>query len=207
MGIPSYCRRTTMALPDKKIKKIQLPGDVQGDKTYEIVPEMLQRDGFGAVLPRMDEDGTLALEGDIWADGETSGTNLIPIPGDFKGNAIDVTEFTGNSFVLNQLAVTTFNSTTVNGITYTNNHDGSWTVNGTATDDSNWAITTNISPKHRYLICGCPTGGSFSTFYLMNDNKPTEAFVDTGSGAVFDWDKSFGWALKIVVKSGVQVSN
>jgi len=150
MGIPSYCRRTTMALPDKKIKKIQLPGDVQGDKTYEIVPEMLQRDGFGAVLPRMDEDGTLALEGDIWADGETSGTNLIPIPGDFKGNAIDVTEFTGNSFVLNQLAVTTFNSTTVNGITYTNNHDGSWTVNGTATDDSNWAITTNISPKHRY---------------------------------------------------------
>ena len=56
-----------MALPEKKIKKIKLPGDVSGNKTYEIVPDKLS-DGstnFSATLPTLTEDSTIALASDI----------------------------------------------------------------------------------------------------------------------------------------------
>ena len=54
-----------MALPEKKIKQIKLPNDVDGSKTYEIVPEMLGKDGYSAELPVLTEDSTIALSTDI----------------------------------------------------------------------------------------------------------------------------------------------
>lgn len=56
-----------MALPDKKIKKVKLPGDVDGSQTYEIIPERLQKNGHEASLPTLAADTTLltsdAVEG------------------------------------------------------------------------------------------------------------------------------------------------
>lgn len=53
-----------MALPNKRIKKVQLPGDVQGDKTYDIVPEMLGKDGYSAELPTLTENSRILLDGE-----------------------------------------------------------------------------------------------------------------------------------------------
>lgn len=50
-----------MALPENKIKKIKLPGDVDGSQTYDIVPEKLGKDGYSAELPTLTRDGTLAI--------------------------------------------------------------------------------------------------------------------------------------------------
>ena len=49
-----------MALPENRIKKIKLPGDVGGNKTYEIIPEKVS-DGSGnyAVLPSLSVDDTI----------------------------------------------------------------------------------------------------------------------------------------------------
>lgn len=50
-----------MALPEKKIKKVQLPDS----NTYEIIPERLQKNSYEAVLPSLTQDSVLALSSDI----------------------------------------------------------------------------------------------------------------------------------------------
>lgn len=54
-----------MALPEKRIKKIKLPGDVEGNKTYDIIPSMMQ-DGtsnYKATVPTLSKDEVIALHG------------------------------------------------------------------------------------------------------------------------------------------------
>lgn len=54
-----------MSLPEKRIKKIALPGDIEGSNTYEIVPDKLGNNGFSADLPILEADSTIALTKDI----------------------------------------------------------------------------------------------------------------------------------------------
>ena len=54
-----------MSLPTNKIKKIKLPGDVDGNKTYEIIPERLQNSDYEAVLPTLTADSTIALTSNL----------------------------------------------------------------------------------------------------------------------------------------------
>lgn len=80
------------------------------------------------------------------------------------------------------------------GVTYTNNGDGSWTVNGVSTSRSNYAIQKNKVAYiygHKYLLWGCPKGGSVNTYYLglvgYNGTTYTEFAienVDSGTGSV-----------------------
>jgi hypothetical protein len=58
---------------------------------------------------------------------------------------------------------------TRNGVTYTNNGDGTWTVNGTATSDSYGIITEAGSLPFNFpvILSGCPSGGTSDTFWLQ----------------------------------------
>ena len=70
-----------MALPTNRIKKVKLPGDVNGDKTYEIIPSMLQ-DGttsYVAELPELTEDSTVALTTYVEANPSTTTDTLTGI--------------------------------------------------------------------------------------------------------------------------------
>ena len=81
-----------------------------------------------------------------------------------------------------------FETTTKNGITFTNNGDGTITVNGTATTTTYLSITVGINislnTSHRYLTSGCPTGGSYSSFFLYLDNGGNIAPLDFGNGSI-----------------------
>lgn len=65
-------------------------------------------------------------------------------------------------------------TTTISGITFTNNGDGTFTLNGTATEDIRYRIAnaaTDMSTNKTYfmaLLQGCPSGGSIDTYYLWN---------------------------------------
>ena len=50
-----------MALPAKRIKKIKTPDE----EVYDIVPEMLGKDGYSAELPTLTANSTIALSGDV----------------------------------------------------------------------------------------------------------------------------------------------
>lgn len=81
-------------------------------------------------------------------------------------------------------------TTTISGVTWTNNSNGTVTANGTATANSIYNFATNINTLttvgHKYLIIGCPEGGESSTkYFLRYDSNGGTAAYDIGSGAIF----------------------
>lgn len=75
------------------------------------------------------------------------------------GNRKYVNSIVGGSVVWNQLMpISTVTTSTVNGITLTNNNDGSWKVSGTATADANKMIRDNtqnfLTSGHKYAFLG-----------------------------------------------------
>lgn len=58
-------------------------------------------------------------------------------------------------------------TTTINGVTFTINDDKSITVNGTATAQISFIINNKVRLGiGNYILTGCPSGGSWNTFYL-----------------------------------------
>ena len=83
---------------------------------------------------------------------------------------------------------------TINGVTFTNNGDGTITANGTSTSEtySSLRISNDDVPcvkGHIYCILGCPSGGSYQT-YDCNTSWGT----DRGNGTIelFNRDFKFG---------------
>ena len=108
----------------------------------------------------------------------------------------------------------TLQTTTLNGVTCTNN-GGTYTLNGTASNDCLFTIynkdvaNENIGLKKgvTYRAIGCPSGGSTETYYIMF-NFWDEPAHDTGNGANKQFDSSkTGVRLDIIVKSGTVCNN
>lgn len=105
-------------------------------------------------------------------------------------------------------------TTTINGITFTDNRDGSYTISGTAEDEAVLGIyyIQPNRPGRKYYLSGCPVGGSLSTYYIggkwlwIEDTQR-----DTGNGAVInDTDQQsliYSSWVNIVVKSGTVISS
>lgn len=97
---------------------------------------------------------------------------------------------------------------TINGVTFTNNGDGTITVNGTSTAESYspFNLTYDDVPcvkGHIYCLLGCPSGGSYQT-YLCN----TSWGNDLGNGDIrlFNRDIKFG-NYYIIVFPGYTANN
>lgn len=124
---------------------------------------------------------------------------------------VSVDKVGGKSLVWNQLVDgSNLPSTrTINGITFTNNGDGSITVDGTATENANLNLqkmnnTTIVG--HKYLMLGGAAGGSLSTyFYMYDSNGGTQAY-DYGKGAIFTKSAEAVTYIAIRVVSGVTAS-
>lgn len=125
----------------------------------------------------------------------------------------EINKIEGNSVVWNQLqkVATSSITKTVNGITMTDNRDGSYTISGTATADAQLRfpeIASSLKLGHKYLIKGCPQGGSDSTYYLWSDGWNTKSPHDIGEGTIYDYGIAFrGYLMIFVVKSGVELNN
>ena len=86
---------------------------------------------------------------------------------------------------------------TISGVTFTINADGSISTSGTATDgveleinDAN-ARTLKFASGEKFILTGCPSGGSSSTYRLRvgkfyNGTRYGTYTYDSGSGATFD---------------------
>lgn len=98
-----------------------------------------------------------------------------------------------------------FESTVLNGITYTKNEDGTITVNGTASADSFYRQNINLE-EGDYYLSGSPTGGANNTYYLQAMGFG-EAGNDYGSGTTFKVTTSSSVGIKIMIYQGVTVNN
>ena len=146
--------------------------------------------------------------------GENSGANdTTPFVMQSTGGSSDVgvkaylKALRGNSVGLNQLNANTSSNETKNGITFTKNSDGSWSVSGTATADTFKSLMggTALYNGHKYLIKGSPNGSSAETYGLVDAWSGTGGVVDqNGKIITLTSDKTYQPA--ILVKNGVSIS-
>lgn len=118
-----------------------------------------------------------------------------------------VNKIGGKSLKVNQLIGNIPQTQTINGVTFTNNGNGSITVNGTATSDTNILLQSGIPIKagYKYYLCGCALGGSLNTYYIQDSWLGR---IDVGNGFIGDFsndDKNI--SIRLFVKSGVTLNN
>ena len=105
----------------------------------------------------------------------------------------------------------TLQTTTQNGVTCTNNGDGTYTLNGTASSDIVLALESykSYTGKEKFRLVGCPNGGGESKYYLaFRPNNAEENRKDIGSGVTFnDLSTSNKYAVAIIVLNGTTVTN
>lgn len=83
-------------------------------------------------------------------------------------------------------------TTTSNGVTFTNNGDGSITVNGTASAISGYKLIDyqrTLVVGHKYLISGAPIDASSNAYLQCYDDTNYEWLRDVGSGCIATFPK------------------
>ena len=96
------------------------------------------------------------------------------------------------------------NQVITNGITFVSNGDGLIVANGTCTGDGasyNIIPWTAVNPAAKFLICGCPQGGSESTYKIWDTNY--QSYKDFGEGCVTGDMEAY--SIWINIKSGTTV--
>lgn len=200
---------------------------------------------FDDVKGKLSEDPALNLQMQIDADeverflieGLPDGTKMFSEDGtviktvDSQGRVLTKT-FTDNFLTITSVlkdredkeylsypySVFTSNKTvTANGITFTDNGDGTITANGTATADVFFIISKSdftLNPD-TYNLSGCPIGGSEETYYFGADLYNGDTYVsnstkkDTGYGVMLDLiNKTYTKVnVFICIKSGIAANN
>lgn len=101
-------------------------------------------------------------------------------------------------------------TTTTNGVTFTNNGDGSITVNGTAGSTANiWhrlKNDTEIPVGHKVLISGGVTGAGWSSYLFYDDADATSGIDSPGGGKIYTVTTSPVKPM-IFIAEGYTVSN
>lgn len=100
---------------------------------------------------------------------------------------------------------------TKNGVTFTDNGDGTITVNGTATANAYYRIINDGMPLKAgtYFLSGCPEGGSTSTYFMAIANhlsSYTKYNTEIGNGKSFVSEDEM-WYPQIRIMAGTTVEN
>ena len=126
----------------------------------------------------------------------------------------------GGTVAWNQLVPTTASRATVNGVTITNNGDGSWTFNGTATADGNYLFgSLPVTKGHKYYVTGAKTplrlgfaglhiddvGGGIWSDSL--DYSSLSFRADFGGGAVFNGVTIYPQAYDLTLMFGSTIAD
>lgn len=154
-------------------------------------------------------DKKTATEQFITADGgllSKCQINLVPV----QSGSGDPYPAGGGKNKYNNTATTD----TINGVTFTVNADGTVLVNGTATTDAYFyvlangtsALATYLSDNVNYIVNGCPSGGS-STSYRLQLRANGSYYNDGGNGQPFTYVSGGQDFVRIHIASGYTANN
>lgn len=132
-------------------------------------------------------------------------TNYIDISGDpYPINPIYEEE-------IENLLNLNFDSTDKNGVTCTNNGDGTYTLNGTATAEARFDVGYIQLNSGSYKVLGCPPNGSTATYSVRigKDAQVGGTYVgsDIGNGLIINPTTTTVYAYGILIKKGATVNN
>jgi len=135
--------------------------------------------------------------------------DYVPYSGDGELNKNVADLYPVKHRTMTNLLNPTLQTTTVNGVTCTNNGDGTYTVSGTATADTRIPIEYGddidaVIPNGKTVkLIGCPKGGTRQSYFLYTQSIN---HMDYGDGVIFDWNTEIG-AVAIFVQKGQTVTN
>lgn len=116
----------------------------------------------------------------------------------------------GKTIVWNQLFNSnTIKTTTYKGVTFTNNGDGTYTANGTATEESLISIAITFTKGHMYYMRSLTTIASSRTYkaYITGNNIFTK-MTDLGYGTIDTATVgNRGYFVPLYISKGVTVEN
>lgn len=97
-------------------------------------------------------------------------------------------------------------TTTNNGVTFTNNGDGTITMNGTSTASNTTFRFQNVDflNTHTYLLIGCPSDGGWNKYLL---DTGANMGVDTGEGRIAQPKYKGNYYVGIYMPNNVTVTN
>lgn len=102
-------------------------------------------------------------------------------------------------------------TTTLNGVSCTKNSDGTYTLNGTATGNTNFRlkeINLKVDQNDAYKLVGCPSGGSMDKYCIaILDDRLWWTNFDTGNGQIIGVNEYSYRRIAIIVKNGTTVNN
>lgn len=102
----------------------------------------------------------------------------------------------------------TLQTTTQNGVTCTNNGDGTYTLDGTANANAVFNLgSVTFTGDTKYKICGCPQGGGIIERYYIEPYGSTNEQRDIGNGVIYSLSNDETKAIYIVVTIGFRASN
>ena len=139
--------------------------------------------------------------GSLDVDTELSTTSTNPVQNKAIANSINDVQRQIRTNLLNPTAQTQ----TINGVTLTNNGDGTYTVNGTANGRCAFRIGNITVKKDDYAkITGCPKNGSEGTYSLQGTNNVDYSLgSDIGSGHIFHNTSNYTeFYIYIIINSG-----
>ena len=151
---------------------------------------------------------TLDWDGNLWTAGDVTAT-------DSDGNNVSLCETARimrdslGMIKSKNLLKNTAGTTTQNGITFTYNDDGSVTCNGTATANADYIYKITLPQNSSFILSGCPTGGSKSTYSLFARDTATWSIVyfDTGSSRTVKTGNYTTWQVVIRISNGQTVND
>lgn len=123
--------------------------------------------------------------------------------------ATEITRDNNSANVLATIGTTTnllnptLQSQVVNGITCTNNGDGTFTLNGTATAETRFKVMDCKIPIGNYKFVGCPNGGSTSTYRMYINLNGS----DYGNGIILNLSQEVNQPIIIQVFANVVLNN
>ena len=131
------------------------------------------------------------------------------------GSSAVVEKITGKSAVSENLIryPYTKSTTTTGGITFTDNGDGTITVNGTSTRAVDFVFINRLSLNAwtNYTFSGCPAESDGSYYLKISlvtwDDYFTDEYDDTGSGVTFMAKEGGFYDVRIHIDAGVTINN
>ena len=122
------------------------------------------------------------------------------------GNRLLLNKIIGGTVAWNQLQRFDAGTSQSNGVTYTKNSDGTVTCSGTSTGNSYLNIGSTLTGllNHVLYICGCPKGGSTSTYYFRDGYNGIASDRDIGNGKIVKGRSNY--IGQITIWSGVDAT-
>ena len=122
-------------------------------------------------------------------------------PQEIKSVSISEIKTSGKNLLKNEAT-----NTTVYGITFAVNSDGTVTANGAATSNVFLDVKKDIylEKGKSYILNGCPANGTSTTYFMYLDGKNSR---DYGEGVSYAEQDGSTTKITIAIRSGVKVDN